>query len=93
MPMTLRAGQRITALRTIDYMPYACILAGETGIIIALGWVLGEYSVEIMWDEFHKGLALWGNGTLLVSPELDAIIPATVAATIATLQPLRAVAV
>lgn len=71
-------GHCVCVLSEICLLPYTTLLAGETGTVVSsVADDAGLYSIEVLMDLPHKGLAAWDNQAHLMGPELAlcAIVP------------------
>lgn len=75
MTLRFKSECRVKAVKDVDYAPYARIRVGELGTVVNVEQVLGEFYIDVLWDDYHVGLSLWTNHTLLVEPDISAVVP------------------
>lgn len=71
--MRYRKGQRVITTTNVDYAPHAIVPSGTFGIVVYVGEAQGDPAIEVQWEQYFPGLALWGNCTLLVEPEMSCV--------------------
>jgi hypothetical protein len=65
---------RVIFTEDIAWLPHTTLRCGELGTVVGVEEDYGGvWQLEIVLDNFHKGLSAWGNEVLLVFPDLVSV--------------------